>query len=175
MLKYLKKISNIWNPLFLEEPAAEKNSESRLSFSWLTAVLPFTYLLKTWEGSHLTAPSSTRQTTLLTAPQKPLRAQPESNTSSYRDETHCPWRRRELDFLFAAICHQPLREINSRLHTNRYSLNPDLIYREFSCNFTFLLPHPRSPHLLLPTFTLLSSRFLQSFSVSVRQPFFSVW
>lgn len=73
---------------------------------------------------------------------------------SYRDETHCPWRRRELDFLFAAICHRPLREINSRLHTNRYSLNPDLIYREFPAISPFSSPIPDPLTYFLPTFTL---------------------
>lgn len=100
------------------------------------------------------APSPTRQTTLFSALQQPLRAQPKSNTSSYRDETHCPWRRRELDFLFAAICHRPLREINSRLHTNRYSLNPDLIYREFPAISPFSSPFPDPLTYFLHTFTL---------------------
>lgn len=91
---------------------------------------------------------------LFSAPQQPLQALPESNTGSYRDETHCPWRRRELDFLFAAICHRPLREINSRLHTNRYSLNPDLIYREFPAISPFSSPIPDPLTYFLPTFTL---------------------
>lgn len=67
---------------------------------------------------------------------------------------HCPWRRRELDFLFAAICHRPLREINSRLHTDRYSLNPDLIYREFPAISPFSSPIQDLLTHFLSTFSL---------------------
>lgn len=37
-------------------------------------------------------------------------------------------KRRALDFLFAAICLELLREINSPRHTDQYSFNPHLIW-----------------------------------------------
>lgn len=62
-------------------------------------------------------------------------------------------RRRALDFLFAAICLVLLREINSPRHTDQYSLNPHLIWREFP---------PISPSLRL-LLLLLLARSLSTF------------
>ncbi len=71
-------------------------------------------------------------------------------------------RRRALDFLFAAICLVLLREINSPRHTDQYSLNPHLIWREFPPISPSLLPSPR--RLSFP----LSSRFQPFFMLLVR-------
>lgn len=79
-------------------------------------------------------------------------------------------RRQALDFLFAAICLVLLREINSPWHTDQYSLNPHLIWREFPPISPSLPPPPRPLflHFYFPSPLVFSNHFW----ASAWQPFF---
>lgn len=80
-------------------------------------------------------------------------------------------KRRALDFLFAAICLELLREINSPRHTDQYSLNPHLIWWEFPPISPSIPPPPSHPHTLhfyFPSPLVFSNHFW----VLAWQPFF---